>query len=71
MDVPEGIKNKYNEGLICKLKRALYGLKQAQRSWKLKIDPFLISSLSFQKCDGDPCLFVKQAANQAIMIIAL
>lgn len=71
MEIPEGVEHDRKKEVVCKLNRALYGLKQAPRCWNKKIDPFLVEQLGFQKCEGDPCLYVKYREDGVLMIIAL
>jgi len=50
------------------LKTALYGLKQAPRAWYSRIDAYLMGN-GFDKCDGDPTLFIKESDDKIIFIV--
>lgn len=71
MEVPEGVKQGIFGDSVCTLIKSLYSLKQSPRCWNLKIDPFQVDQLVFQKCDGDPFLYVKTGDTGHLMIIAL
>lgn len=70
MQIPEGLRTKDNQDLVCKLNKALYGLKQAPRQWYAKIHDFLVNHLQFDCNDFDPCLYIRKTGNH-ILIIAL
>ena len=47
---------------VWKLKKALYGLKQAAREWH-KALVVLLPELGFDRCHGDPALFVSRVGR--------
>ena len=70
MQIPEGLRNAQNEGMVCKLEKSLYGLKQAPRQWYAKIHHYLVHKLKFLGSDNDPCLYVRKSSEN-LLIIAL
>ena len=70
MQIPEGLRNAQNEGMVCKLQKSLYGLKQAPRQWYAKIHHYLVQDLKFLGSPNDPCLYVRKS-SEGLLIIAL
>lgn len=71
IEIPEGIEYHVKFDCVVKFNKALYGLKQAPLCWNKKIDPFLIERMGFEKCPGDPCLYVRiDLENSKFMAIA-
>ena len=44
MDQPDGLVEKGQEGMMCKLIKSLYGLNQAHKQWHEKFDRTLTSA---------------------------
>eukprot|EP00253_Pinus_taeda_P023909 PITA_23909 len=59
VEQPPGYEVDGQEHKVCKLKKALYGLKQAPRAWYNRTDAYLIEN-GFDKCDGEPTLYIKE-----------
>lgn len=70
MQIPEGLRTKDNDGMVCKLEKSLYGLKQSPRQWYAKIHAYLVNELKFKASENDPCLYVRKSES-SILIIAL
>lgn len=71
MELPCGLDNESNKGLICKLNKSLYGLKQAARCWFEKLDGEL-KLIGFKESLADPCVyFIKGNSVQEDIYIVL
>ena len=56
--------------LVCRLKKSLYGLKQAPRMWYQKFDSY-IRQLGYNRSDSDPCMYVRQLADESRIYLIL
>lgn len=70
MSIPQGLENKSNNMLLCKLKKSLYGLKQSPRVWFDRFTRTIIAN-EYQQCQTDHTLFVKRKSGgkMAILIV--
>ena len=68
MKQPQGVIQKGQEHLVCKLKRSIYGLKQSPRCWNQTLDTQL-KELGFIQSPSDPCIYT--STKQGLMIIAI
>ncbi len=68
MEQLEGCVDASNPDYVCKQQKALYGLKQAPRQWYEKINSSLIDTLGFQSSSYDPCLYIRRAEGEIVMI---
>lgn len=53
---------------VCKLKKSIYALKQASHQWFKKFSTSLLM-LGFQKAHGDQTLFVRQIAEDFVVVL--
>lgn len=69
MELPDGIDFGFNaRNTVIKLKKALYGLRQAPKVWNEHLHLFL-SELNFQRCLGDPCLYIYVYDDEVIYLL--
>jgi len=66
MDQPEGFVE-INESYKWELLKTLYGLKQAPREWNSVLHNFMVE-IGFTQCKSDPCLYVKEAGKDKIVV---
>lgn len=67
---PPGFIVKNQESKLYWLKKALYGLKQALRAWNKRIYGF-IKEICFNKCVPEHGVYVKNDANEGMIILFL
>jgi hypothetical protein len=66
---PEGFRIPGQEHKVYRLLRGLYGLKQAAFCWNSHFSATL-TDLGFLRCDADPCVYIKRAA-EGVTILAV
>ena len=65
--IPEGVD--IDEEFDCfELVKAIYGLKQASRVWNENFHEF-VCSIGFQAANFDPCLYIKVARGQCVLLL--
>ena len=65
--IPEGVD--IDEEFDCfELVKAIYGLKQASRVWNETFHEF-VCSIGFQASNFDPCLYIKVARGQCVLLL--
>ena len=65
--IPEGVD--VDEDFDCfELVKAIYGLKQASRVWNETFHEF-VCSIGFQVSDFDPCLYLKIASGECVLLL--
>lgn len=68
MEQPEGFRIESLPDNLCKLQEAFHGLKQTPKQWYAKINFYLCEDLNFERCSYDPCLYVKRANSESMLI---
>ena len=70
MEVPLGLKEKFEKGKACKLKKALYGLKQSPGAWFGRFTKAMMS-MGYNQSQGDHTLFFKQTKMNKVTALSL
>ena len=58
------------EDKVYRLWKSLYELKQAPRAWYSRIDAYLMDN-GFDKCDGEPILYIKQSDGKILILVCM
>jgi len=70
IDIPDGFPEAEmlrKQRKVLKLLKCLYGLKQSPKEWNQDLDHF-ISSLGFEACPSDQCIYVNQKQKQYLLV---
>ena len=65
---PEGLNSDFNKNIVCKLRKSLHGLKQSPRQWYAEVLELLVTKLSFESSQNDPCLYVRHTGSKTLII---
>lgn len=68
MEQPEGFEVKTRKNLVDKLNKSRYGLKQSGRNWNRIFDEHLCKN-GFKQNATDHCVYVREGANEKVIII--
>lgn len=68
IEQPEGFEVETRKNLVYKLNKSLYGLKQSGRNWNRMFDEHLCEN-GFKQNAADHCVYVREGANEKVIII--
>ena len=66
-EIPEGFRNKNNEGKCWELNKALYGLKQAPLEWYNTFTDAL-KKLGFVRSSAEQCIYILHRGNEKVLM---
>jgi len=67
MDLPDGLKDKFDSGTCIRLRKSLYGLKQAPRVW-FETLTIVLKDMGFTQCKLEPCIFFIIIGNDIFLV---